>query len=202
MVRRRRDESVARITVATDREAAELRGRCALAVLSNVSSLLTAYDAAPDLLADHRVDDRAVDLFAPLLALAIVADSEDGGVRAPALIELACEVADARDGRDSDGTTPRLVAALQQIGTSGQERVTPTELLRALRAEGFEWVKTTKTLAAVLAPLGLYSRSARREGGKGRMYLLNAGELADLAKRSGPADLDAAESGTPSGQPS
>jgi hypothetical protein len=189
MARRRRDESVARITTATDAEAAALRDRCALAALARIGAILAAYDAAPDLLAQQHVDDRAVDLFAPLLALGLVADGEDGDARAPALLTIARELSDGRDAGDADGTTARLVAALERVRASGQARPTPTELLSALRGEGFEWMTSTRSLAGFLASIGLVSRAARLpSGGKGRAYLLDVAELADLRERYVPAD--------------
>ena len=44
------------------------------------------------LLERERVDDRATDLWTPLVALALVADAEDGGTRGGTLLAVAREV--------------------------------------------------------------------------------------------------------------
>src|SRR5262249_20170225 len=98
MFRRRKDEAVGRLGRQMEREAELLRATCGLACLSRIADILTAYDLAPTILDGHAVDDRAVDLWTPLLALAIVADAEAGaGDRAERIIRAARELSDARD---------------------------------------------------------------------------------------------------------
>ena len=76
MARRRRDEPVVRLTVAAEAEARALRDACALTALTHIGHLATAYDEVPRILEREPLDDRAVDLWAPLLALTVVADVE------------------------------------------------------------------------------------------------------------------------------
>src|SRR5207247_821003 len=76
MLRRRANEPVARLSRAIDGEAQALRDQCALACLTCIQDILTAYDGAPALLEREGIDDRAVDLWSPILALAFVADTE------------------------------------------------------------------------------------------------------------------------------
>ena len=97
MFRRRKDEPVARLGRETESEAEALRDACALACLTRVGDILSAYDLAPKVLDSREVDDRAVDLWAPLLALAMVADAEGGGDRAERILEAARTLSDARE---------------------------------------------------------------------------------------------------------
>ena len=187
MFRRRRDEAVARLGRETEREAERLRDACALACLTRIPDILTAYDLAPTILEGQAVDDRAVDLWTPLLALAMVADAEAGGDRAERLLHLARELSDAREADDEAGQAARLVAALQRVAGEVGRMVTPTELLEALQGRGYAWLKSPRGLAGLLAPLGLVARHAREEGRRGRFYLLDAAVLTDLATRYDPA---------------
>ena len=76
MLRKLRAEPVARIGRATDEEAQAARDACALACLAHIGAILEEYEAAPALLEKEGLDDRAVDLWAPLLAVARTADRE------------------------------------------------------------------------------------------------------------------------------
>jgi hypothetical protein len=188
MVRKRRDEPVARMGRASEAEAATLRQDCALAVLSTIRDILRAYEKTFAVLEAAGIDDRAVDLWAPLLALAMVADVERDGTRARRLTQIAQETGEARDASESTGHTAGLVAALQQTAGTSDRVLSPTELLAALRAAGQTWLKSAKTLHSALAPLGLYSRAVWNEGKARRGYHLEVAPLADLASRFGSAD--------------
>jgi hypothetical protein len=199
MFRRRKDETVARLGRETDAEAQRLRDACALACLTRIEDILTAYDGAPKVLDRQDIDDRAVDLWAPLLALAIVADAEAGGDRAERLLRAARELSDARDAADEGGSTARLIAALQKAATEIGVWITPTRLLEGLQAHGYAWVKSTRRLAGLLAPLGLVARPGRENGRPVRLYLLDPDTLADLARRYNPVEV--AEPESPSSPP-
>jgi hypothetical protein len=187
MFRRRKDEAVARLGRETDAEAQALRDACALACLTRIDDIITAYDLAPRVLDGQEVDDRAVDLWAPLLALAMVADAEAGGDRATRILRAARELSDLREADDEAGQAARLIGALQRVGAEVGTVVTPTELLEALHERGYAWVKSTRGLAGLLSPLGLVARPARQGGRQGRFYLLDATVLSDLATRYNPA---------------
>jgi hypothetical protein len=188
MVRKRRDESVARLTRAVGAEAQALRDQCALACLAHIENILTAYDQAPTLLEREAIDDRAVDLWSPLIALTLVADAEDGGDRTARLLAMARELSTLRDADAEAGQTFRLIEALEEIRHQAGEVLTPTELLDALKARsGWDWVKTTRRLAGLMNPLGLVSRFSRHGERKGRFYLLEPDTLADLRARFSPA---------------
>jgi hypothetical protein len=141
------------------------------------------------LLERERVDDRAADLWTPLVTLALVADAEDGGARAETLLALARELGGLRDADQDDGQTARLVEALGAIVDARGHELVP-EALRAALAErpGWDWVKTTRRLAGLLNPLGLF-REQRREGARRRwVYPLDPDRLADLAARYGSGE--------------
>lgn len=192
MSRRRKDEPVARLTRAVEAESQALRDACALACLTRIGDILTAYDQAPALLEREAIDDRGVDLWMPPVALSLVADVEDAGDRTAQLLALARELSNLRDADAETGQTARLVAALDAIRKREGKDLAPAELLAALRAQpGWDWVKSVKRLAGLLNQLGLF-REQRRDGGRRKWaYSLGEDALKDLKARYGAsADLD------------
>src|SRR5262249_21170684 len=187
MFRRRKDERVARLGRETDHDATSLRDACALACLTRIEDILSAYELAPAVLDRSGVDDRAVDLWAPLLALAMVADSEHPGNRSERVLGAARALSDARDADDEAGSAARLITALQTVADHVGAAVTPTRLLEALQANGYASVKSTRRLAGLLAPLGLVARPGRENGRTVRLYTLDPDVLADLARRYIPS---------------
>src|SRR5207249_5668474 len=57
MLRKRRSETVARLGRATDTDAQALRDQCALACLTHVENILSAYEGAPTVLERRGIDD-------------------------------------------------------------------------------------------------------------------------------------------------
>ena len=152
-----------------------------------IGDILTAYEAAPTLLEKEAIDDRAVDLWLPLIALTLVADAEAEGDRTVRLLALARDLAGVREADQEAGTAARLLEALEKIREEVGEALTPTELLHALKMRpGWEWIKTTRRVAGLLNPLGLVSRFSRHGERKGRFYMLNPDTLADLRARFSP----------------
>jgi hypothetical protein len=200
MLRRQRTEAVARVNRATDAEAQALRDQCALACLTRIEHIVTAYDDAPVLLEREAIDDRAVDLWSPLVAITFVADIEDSGNRTRDLLDFARELGTVRDADTEAGTTARLLDALEAIRTELGDTPAPAELLDALRSRaGWDWLKSTKRLAGLLSPLGL-TRRRLREGGRLRWaYVLDAERLVDLNARYGTSgdEPQAVEEGSP-----
>jgi len=189
MLRKRREEPVARLTQAVDADAQALRDQCALACLTRIGDILTAYDTAPPVLEKEAIDDRAVDLWLPLVALTLVADAEtgNGGDRTVRLLSLARDLAGVRELDQEAGMTARLLDALEAIRQEVGEVLTPTELLHTLKARpGWEWLKSTRRLSGFLHPLGLIASHRRHEGRIGRFYLLGSEVLADLRARYNP----------------
>jgi Protein of unknown function (DUF3631) len=129
------------------------------------------------------VDDRAVELWAPLLALAMVADTEVGGDRSERILRAARELSDARETDDEGGSAARLVTALKRISADVGTALTPSELLEALQERGFSWLKSTRGLAGLMAPLGLVAKRGLEGTRVVRRYALDPVVLADLAFR-------------------
>ena len=153
---------------------------------------LTASDGAPTVLEQEGIDDRAVDLWSPLVAIALVADAEDDGSRTRQLLDLARDLGTARDADAEAGTTARLLEALEAIRAELGEAPTPAEVLEALRArQGWDWLKSTRRLAGLL-PLGIVRQQVRDGARRRWCYVLEAEQLADLRARYGGA-ADAGE---------
>jgi hypothetical protein len=189
MLRKRRNEPVARLNRATDAEAQALRDACALACLARIAEILSAYDLAPAALEREAIDDRAVDLWSPLLAIAFVADMEDGGSRSREVLDAAREAGSQREADAEAGTTARLLEALEVVRMELGETPAPAELLGALRARpGWDWVKSTRRLAGLLNPLGIVRRQFWNGGRRRWCYMLDAGQLADLRARYGAGE--------------
>jgi hypothetical protein len=188
MLRKRRSEPVERLGVDTDAEAQTLREQCALACLTHIHEVLAAYDRAPAVLAREGIDDRAVDLWSPLMAMILVGDAEDGGGRIRPLLDLARDLGTARDADSEGGTTARLLEVLEAVRAEIGETPSPAKLLEALRARpGWEWVGSPRRLAGLLNPLGIGRRQVREGARRRWCYVIPAEQLADLGARYGVA---------------
>src|SRR3990170_2428487 len=184
MLRKRRNEPVTRLGRSTDADAQALRDQCALACLTHIQNVLTAYDGASTVLEQEGIDDRAVDLWSPLVAITLVADAEDDGSRTRELLDLARDLGTVRDADAEAGTTARLLEALEALRAELRETQAPAELLAALRARaGWDWLKSPRRLAGLLNPLGIMRRQLWNGGQRRWCYVLDAGQLADLQAR-------------------
>ncbi len=202
MLRKRRNEPVARVNRATDAETQALRDQCALACLTRIGDILLAYDLTPAALEREGIDDRAVDLWGPLLAIAFVADMEEGGDRSRQILDAVRDLGSLRAADAEAGTTARLLEALEAIRAELGETQAPAELLEALRARpGWDWLKSTRRLAGLLNPLGIVRQQLWNGGQRRWCYVLDPGQLADLQARYGageaPGDGLGTEPGTP-----
>jgi hypothetical protein len=189
MFRKRRNEPVTRLTEASEAGAQDLREACALACLGYIGPILAAYAEAPGQLETAGIDDRAVDLWSPLLAVVKAADLEDAGNRAREVLAQARELSRLRDADGETGQAARAIEALDEIRAERGERLTPGELLDAFRARpGWQWVGSTRRLAGLLNALGLW-RQQVSEGPRRRwVYMLDPAELDDLRSRYGDAE--------------
>lgn len=184
MLRKRWKEPVARLNRATDVGAQSLCNACALVCLTRIGDIQAAYDVAPSALEREAIDDRAVDLWSPLLAIAFVADMEDGENRGRVVLDAARDAATQRDADAESGTTARLLEVLEVIRMEVGETPAPAELLEALRGRaGWGWVKSTRRLAGLLNPLGIVRQQVRVGDRRRWCYLLQADQLADLQAR-------------------
>jgi len=194
MARKLRTERVERFSPGRlEGEAQDLRDACYTWALTHAADLAEVYeaDAFPGL---NELDDRARDLWEPLLSITLLADAEAQEIGWPAdfaktLTALALDLCGVRD--EGDTTTARLVEALEAIVEEEQrESFTPTELLKFIKArEGFDWLRSTRALAGLLNPLGLMAQHDKIpvEGRRKtvRHYHLGGGLLADLWRRYG-----------------
>jgi Protein of unknown function (DUF3631) len=131
------------------REAAEmqhLRDACYIWSLMHAADINRLYpeaDLFPEL---KELDDRAQDIWAPLLTIAYLVDAEAEEAGEPSgyakrLGELTRSLSAVRDEEDS--TTPKLVEALFGIvKEQGKNIFLTSELLPLLQAKGFEWIKS------------------------------------------------------------
>src|SRR5262249_61153330 len=101
----------------TDVEAEALRQPGGPACLTEIQDIVSGYDDAPALLEREGIDDRAVDLWSPLVAVTRTADRADAGARTRELLDMAREVSAVREADAGAGMTARLVEALQAIRT-------------------------------------------------------------------------------------
>ncbi len=190
MARKLRSEQVARFSPGRlEGEAQELRDACYTWALTHAADLAEVYeaDAFPAL---DNLDDRARDLWEPLLSVALLADAEanEAGEQADfakILVALARNLSAVRD--EGDTTMAKLVEALEAIVEEGDRQTfTPSELFKVLSAkEGFEWLRSTKALAGLLNPLGLFSLRRRYGGSIVRAYHLAPETVQDLRARYG-----------------
>ena len=142
---------------------------------------------APAALEPEGIDDRAVDLWSPLLAVAFVADVEDGGSRSAEILAVAKELGSQREADAESGPTARLLEVLQEIRErEGETVAAPADLMAAIRARpGWDWLKSTRRLAGLLNPLGIGRRQFWNGGRRRWCYVLDAGQLTDLQARYG-----------------
>jgi hypothetical protein len=183
-------------------EAQALRDRCYLWALTHAQELHEVYEAADRVFtAMDGLDDRARDLWEPLVSIAALIDRESEDASLPCttdLIGLAKDLALTREGAADNSTTVQVVKALQEIvkdqrvGSSQSALqdiiLSPTELVRLVR-EQLGWERLSpKGLATLLNPLGLISRSTRQEEKIIRAYHLKAQDLTDLCERYLPTE--------------
>lgn len=191
-----------------EEEAQTLRDRCYLWALSHVADLAAVYDQADQtFLSLASLDDRARDLWEPLVSIVALADVERGDgqrILTQELAALAHDLCQVREGAAEDSTVVQIVKALQEIRDqkrrdilwqAGSEiTLAPTELAGLLK-EKLGWEKlSAKGVAALLNPLGLYSKHVWGEN-RGRRYVLSEESLKDLASRY--ADQPKEEGETP-----
>lgn len=186
-----------------EEEAQALRDRCYLWALTHAGDLAAVYEQADKLFSPlDALDDRARDLWEPLASIAAVADVERGDghkmltQELTALAQILCEV---RDGAAEDSPTVQVIAALQNITSEKSELfkagdaliLTPTELASLLK-EKLGWEKlSTRGLATLLNPLGLYSKNTRFANGKINLaYHLISEMLAEMSERYAQANAE------------
>jgi Protein of unknown function (DUF3631) len=181
------------------------RDRCYLWALTHVRALDELYEAADRVFPSlDALDDRARDLWEPLVVFTAVIDRERGDTEKPlttALSSLARDLCSVRDSEVEHSTTARVVQALWDVVEEQRTArptsdviVSPSELAVRVAAK-LGWEKLSpKTLATLLNPLGFASKSTREEGARGRRYHLHIDTVKDLLDRYGEGPLPQGES--------
>lgn len=179
-------------------EAQALRDRCYLWALTHTQNLATTYSGADRFFAPYldSLDDRAQDLWEPLVSIVALADAEQEDKHKTSteeLTALARALSQVREGATEDSTTVHVLQALQTIVTEQRQSglwppedevaFTPTELAKLLKEKlGWETL-STKGLAALLNPLALFSKNTRLKEKVTLAYHLNEQSLAELSER-------------------
>lgn len=192
-----------------EEEAQALRDRCYLWALTYAGDLAAVYDQADQMFPTLvSLDDRARDLWEPLVSIVALADVERGDGQktlANELTSLASDLCQIRDGAAEDSTVVQVVKALQEIVADKRKEdrwraasdITspPTDLAKLLK-EKLGWEKlSTRGLASLLNPRGLYSKPTRtRDDTRGRRYHLSKEVLEELASRYGEQPPEEEES--------
>ncbi len=193
MGRKLQSEKVERFSAGRlEAEAQAVRDSCYIWALTHAADVAEVYEDAT-FRSLEALDDRARDLFEPLLSIALLADVEaqeagEPGEFAKSLTALAQDLSGVRD--EGDTIIPKLIEALESIvETEGRDTFTPTELLRLLTAKdgSLWWLKSPKALAGILNPLGFVARYSKVliEGRRKstRQYQLSRDVLQDLRRR-------------------
>jgi len=183
-----------------EEEVQALRDRCYLWALTHAADLAAVYGRADQMFpALASLDDRAQDLWEPLVSITATADTERGDGQktlTDELTALARDLCQARDAAAGDSTVVQVVQALQAIIVQKRQEelfqgeaeitLTPTDLTGLLKAK-LGWEKlSTKGLASLLNPLSLCSKNTRLRGTVALAYHLSEQELAELSARYAP----------------
>jgi len=174
-------------TMPSRADMAPLRAACALACLTSIKDIAAEYGSARALLLGAKLDDRAADLWAPLVAIVAVADDQDNGDRLSRLLVAAGAHREIREGAEEDsGPIVARLKVLAELCHGQPWEGAPALLLDAVSLKpGFDYVKSTKALASVLNPLGFFNRQVRRGGSLTRVYEISPAALKDLFERYG-----------------
>jgi len=182
-----------------DNVAQNLRDRCYLWALGHAQDLHEVYDVADQTFSSlETIDDRARDLWEPLVSIAAIADVRRGDAShtfTTNLIELARDLGQVREGTIELSTTAQILQALHQL--TGQEKtshdgddivITPAVLAERLKAV-LDWNSLTpRYLATILAPLSLHAQKTRQGAKVIRAYHLKSSELTELCERYDSGD--------------
>jgi hypothetical protein len=178
-----------------DRVAQALRDRCYLWALTHAQDLAEVYEAADSTFAKlETLDDRARDLWEPIVSIAAIADVTGGNAAhawTDRLIELAHDVGQVRVSASEHSTAALMLQALKDIVVGCNDQsvdLTPTDLANRLK-ERLGWDRLIpRYLATCLAPLDLHAEKTRQGTKVIRAYHLTLGELTEICERYGIGD--------------
>jgi hypothetical protein len=190
--RKLRSERVERFSRARHFDAMQgTRDRLYIWALTHAADLAKVYEAIHGFSALDGLPDRERDLWEPLVSTALLCDSENETEKRPLtdeLCALAHKLSKVRAEIDSANVT-QILNVLEGVLDGKQEvRISPTELLNRFKDNPyFEWLKSTKSLAGLLAPLGLTSSTHRHPetGRPTRLYQIKGAVIDDRKERYG-----------------
>ena len=146
-------------------------------------------------------DDRAVNLWEPLVAITSVADAESGdSTLTDRLIDLAVRMGNDRAALASDEPIIAILEVLRECLEGEQETRIPTADLIGKVKERLGWESLSpKSLSTKLHPLGLHPSKWRDRNTSVRGYDLKKKTIDDLVSRYVPlsSPVESATHGTP-----
>ena len=172
-------------------DAQTLRDRCYRWALTHAQDLHEVYEAADTTFVTmNDLDDRARDLWEPLISIAAVIDTERADPHnsvTTTLVGLAQDLSLVRDGQADTSSTVQVTRALLEIvGHDQVLKIGSTELTDKLKAI-LGWEKLSpKGTAALLSPIGIVPTLTKQDGKVSRRYHLRSERIADLVERYCP----------------
>jgi hypothetical protein len=161
--------------------------------LTHADDLREVYDVAGGFRDLDGLGDREKDLWEPLVSIASLCDAEgcENRILTEELCSLAHDLSKVRTEIDSANVIQVLEVLGGVLDGKKEAKVSPTDLLGRFKEEPyFEWLRSTKSLAGLLAPLGLVSSHHRnpQTGKITRAYKITLEKLDDCRKRYGGND--------------
>jgi Protein of unknown function (DUF3631) len=177
-----------------DSLAQTLRDRCYLWALTHAEDLLQVYEAADQTFQDLKaIDDRARDLWEPLMSIASLTDVTQESTEhrsTTTLLDLARDLGQVRDGTLESSTAAHIIQGLLDIASADStingrpDVIIAPKVLAGRLKEKLEWQSLSpRHLAICLAPLGLYAQKTRQGTRVIRAYHLKPSELTELCER-------------------
>ena len=194
MERKLRSEKVERFSRAKVFDALQTtRDKLYIWALTHAAELAQVYDVIDRFSALEDLGDRERDLWEPLASITLLCDSENGEERplTDELCQLAYHLSDIRSETDTASVIQVLDTLEEILAGKPEMKITPTELLKRLKENPyFDYLKSAKRLASLLAPLGLIPNKSRdRETQKViRTYKIKAVDIEDSKKRYGSSE--------------
>ena len=161
--------------------------------LTHAADLAQVYDAIDGFSAMENLGDRERDLWESLASITLLCDSENGKEKplTDELCQLAHHLSNIRSETDTASVMQVLDTLAEILAGRHEMKITPTELLKRFKENPyFEYLKSAKALAALLAPLGMITNKSRdRKSGKViRAYKIKAAATEDWKKRYGSGE--------------
>jgi hypothetical protein len=177
-----------------DSLAQTLRDRCYLWALTHAEDLLLAYEAADQTFQGlEAIDDRARDLWEPLMSIASLTDVTQESTEhrsTTTLLDLARDLGQVRDGTLESSTAAQIIQGLLDIASEDStinghpDVIIAPKVLADRLKEKLEWQSLSpRHLAICLVPLGLYAQKTRQGTRVIRAYHLKPSELTELCER-------------------